>query len=104
MQSEPQRRERLFDLVRQFRTGATQLGIPLQSQSTLTPIQPVILASEKRTLEVSRRLFERGFWVAAIRPPTVPAGTARLRITLSAAHTPQQIAALLDALAVALQT
>ncbi len=103
VQAEPQLRTSLFDRVRQFRDGAAQLGIPLQPQAEPTPIQPLMLGEESRALDLSRRLLERGFWVAAIRPPTVPPGSARLRITLSAAHRSEQVAALLDALAAALK-
>src|SRR6185503_10992579 len=56
------------------------------------PIFPVLLGSEARALAVSAALAARGFFVQAIRPPTVPAGTARLRVTLSAAHTPDEVA------------
>ena len=98
-QSEPERRAKLFDNIASFRDGAAQLGIPLPSQSEPTPIQPLILGDEKRALDLSQELFGRGFWVAAIRPPTVPAGTARLRITLSSAHTAAHIDQLLQALA-----
>ncbi|HEY7774233.1 MAG TPA: 8-amino-7-oxononanoate synthase [Marinagarivorans sp.] len=68
-----------------------------------TAIQPVILASETRVLAVAAALRSAGYWVGAIRPPTVPAGTARLRITLSAAHTKRQIDGLLSALTMALK-
>jgi 8-amino-7-oxononanoate synthase len=63
-----------------------------------TGIQPVIIGDNLATMATGSALFERGFWVGAIRPPTVPPGTARLRITLSAAHTLAQV----DALAAAL--
>ncbi len=99
LQAEPERRARLFDNIERFRRGAAQLGIPLAPAPGLTPIQPLILGEETRALALSQRLFERGYWVAAIRPPTVPKGTARLRITLSAAHTAPQIDGLLNALA-----
>ena len=59
----------------------------------------MVLGDSARALAVSEKLFAAGFWVAAIRPPTVPRGSARLRITLSAAHTEQQVDALLEALA-----
>jgi len=62
------------------------------------PIQPLVIGDAARTMAVSRALFERGFWVAGIRPPTVPAGTSRLRITLSATHEAAHIDALLDAM------
>ena len=62
-------------------------------------MQPLLLGSAELALRVSAALAERGLWVAAIRPPTVPAGTARLRITLSAAHTTEQVEQLLAALA-----
>ena len=96
--SEPERRAKLFDNIARFRRGAAQLGIALAAQAEPTPIQPLILGDEARALGASRKLFERGFWVAAIRPPTVPRGTARLRVTLSAAHTASQIDDLVQAL------
>jgi 8-amino-7-oxononanoate synthase len=101
VQAEPDRRVRLGDHVLRFRTGAAQLGIALGE--SITPIQPLVLGDERRVLAVSAALLERGFWVAAIRPPTVPPGTARLRVTLSAAHAPAQVDALLEALAAALR-
>ena len=61
-----------------------------------------MMGSDRRALACSRALEARGYWVAAIRPPTVPEGTARLRITLSAAHTAAQVDGLLDALAAAI--
>ncbi|MGH8442844.1 MAG: 8-amino-7-oxononanoate synthase [Nevskiaceae bacterium] len=99
--AEPERRARLFDSVARLRVGAAQLGIALGESAT--PIQPLVLGDERRVLAVSGALLQRGFWVAAIRPPTVPRGTARLRITLSAAHGPAQVDALLEALAAALR-
>lgn len=91
------RRERLVGLVRRFRAGAGLLGLRLMASET--PIQPVLLGSNEAALEASRRLMEAGFWVGAIRPPTVPAGTARLRITFTANHTEAQVDGLLEALA-----
>jgi 8-amino-7-oxononanoate synthase len=90
------RRERLAGLIARFRTGAAQLALPLLASST--PIQPVVLPGAARCLAVSRSLMQCGFWVSAIRHPTVPAGTERLRVTISAGHSDQQIDALLDAL------
>jgi len=101
VQAEPQRRAQLSAAVQRFRAGAAQLGIPL-GEST-TPIQPLVLGEERRVLAVSAALFQRGYWVAAIRPPTVPKGTARLRITLCATHSAGQVDGLLEALAVALR-
>ena len=92
-----ERRRTLFALLRRFREGCAQQGIALMPSET--PIQPLVLGDEARALSLSRFLLERGLWVAAIRPPTVPPGTSRLRITLSAAHTPAQIDRLIDALA-----
>jgi 8-amino-7-oxononanoate synthase len=101
VQAEPERCVALHENIRRFRAGAQALGLaPGASQ---TAIQPLILGDEARALAVSQRLYERGYWVAAIRPPTVPKGTARLRITLSASHAAEQIDGLLDALAEALQ-
>jgi 8-amino-7-oxononanoate synthase len=72
------------------------LGLPGRS---LSPIVPVVLGNEERALAASRELEARGFLVSAIRPPTVPAGTARLRVTLSATHEEAQVDALISALA-----
>jgi len=103
------RRERLRALIGRFRRGAAELGIslgtshisPLTSQVS-TPIQPLILGDEASAMAVSDALLERGYLVGAIRPPTVPAGTSRLRITLSAVHSEADVDGLLDALAHAL--
>jgi len=104
LQAEPERRARLFANIRRFREGAAQRGIPLGPRSAIdTPIQPLILGEERRALALSAGLLQRGYWVTAIRPPTVPAGTARLRITLSAAHTEAQVDGLCDALAAGLR-
>jgi len=97
LQAEPQLRQKLETNIRRFREGARHLGIALKESTTA--IQPLIVGDEKRALALSQFLFTRGLWVAAIRPPTVPVGTSRLRITLSAAHTPEQIDRLLEALA-----
>jgi 8-amino-7-oxononanoate synthase len=86
----------LQQLVAHFRAGARQLGLPLLASST--PIQPVLAGSAQRALAWSRQLEAQGILVTAIRPPTVPEGSARLRITLSASHTEQQLERLLDAL------
>lgn len=103
VQAEPERRMRLFENIRRFRDGAGQGGIGLRPARERTPIQPLILGSEQRALALSAYLYERGYWVAAIRPPTVPPGTSRLRITLSAAHTPPQIDGLLATLVAGLK-
>jgi len=91
------RRDHLAALVRQFRTGAQALGLTLMPSDT--PIQPIVIGDSGRAMAWSRRLRDQGLLVTAIRPPTVPAGSARLRVTLSAAHTEAQVARLLDGLA-----
>ena len=64
-----------------------------------TPIQPLLVGTDTHALAMAAALEDRGYWVAPIRPPTVAEGRARLRIAVSAAHEPQQIDGLLDALA-----
>lgn len=96
LQTEAWRCERLAQLVRRFRVGAAALN--LQLMPSTTAIQPIVMGSAEAALQASRQLEAKGFWVAAIRPPTVPAGTSRLRITLSAAHTDAQLDSLLNAL------
>jgi len=92
IRQESGRRERLAALITRFRAAAHAAGVPLVSSST--PIQPVLLGSPAAALAAQRRLAAAGYWVVAIRPPTVPVGSARLRITLSAAHTEAQVDAL----------
>lgn len=96
LRSEGWRREHLNQLIARFRAGATQLGLELMDSPT--PIQPILIGDSARAVEFSRLLRERGLLVGAIRPPTVPAGTARLRVTLSAAHSFEQVERLLAAL------
>ena len=90
------RREHLFSLIRRFRQGVEEIGLPLMASGT--PIQPIVAGTAERALEWSRQLEVEGILVAPIRPPTVPEGSARLRVTLSANHTPGQVDRLLDAL------
>lgn len=96
LEDEPWRREHLQTLIKRFQEGAAQLGLPILPSST--PIQPLMVGSASAAVTLSDKLFRRGFFISAIRPPTVPNNTARLRITLTAAHTEQQIDHLLDAL------
>ncbi len=91
------RREHLAHLVRRFRQGAVGLGLRLSN--SFTPIQPLIAGGPERALAWSRQLERAGILVGAIRPPTVPEGSARLRITFSAAHTETDVDRLLEALA-----
>ena len=97
LRHETWRREHLAALIRQFREGAQQIGLALMDSPT--PIQPIMIGDSAQALRLSRMLRERGLLVTAIRPPTVPAGSARLRVTLSAAHSEAQVQLLLNALA-----
>ncbi|POF86648.1 8-amino-7-oxononanoate synthase [Pseudomonas putida] len=97
LRDESWRREQLAALIRQFREGAEQIG--LQLMDSQTPIQPILIGDSGHAVRLSQMLRERGLLVTAIRPPTVPAGSARLRVTLSAAHTEAQVQLLLNALA-----
>jgi 8-amino-7-oxononanoate synthase len=97
LRTEHWRREHLARLIQQFRSGAEQIG--LQLMDSFTPIQPILIGDAGRALRLSQMLREKGLLVTAIRPPTVPAGGARLRVTLSAAHSEAQVQLLLDALA-----
>ena len=97
LRHETWRREHLAALIRQFREGAQQIGLALMDSPT--PIQPIMIGDSAQALRLSRMLRERGLLVTAIRPPTVPAGGARLRVTLSAAHSEAQVQLLLNALA-----
>ncbi|GAB5452301.1 MAG: 8-amino-7-oxononanoate synthase [Halioglobus sp.] len=97
LREEPGRRAHLHALIERFRQGAQQLQLPLMD--SISPIQPLLVGEPGAALALSEKLRARGVLVGAIRPPTVPAGTARLRITLSAAHSAAQVDTLLDCLA-----
>ena len=96
VQQEQWRRDHLQGLVARFRDGAQSIG--LQLMDSATPIQPILLGEARTALAWSDRLLERNILVTAIRPPTVPAGSARLRVTLSATHSEAQVDRLLEAL------
>lgn len=98
--SDHERRQRLHQRIAQFRVGAAERNIHLLPSQT--PIQPVMVGAGEVTL-IAQQLELAGFHVPAIRPPTVPAGKARLRVTLSALHASADVEALLDALAGALR-
>ncbi|PNF11727.1 8-amino-7-oxononanoate synthase [Enterobacter cancerogenus] len=91
-----ERRQRLAEHIARFRRGLGSL--PYRIAESQSAIQPVIVGENSRALSLAQTLRDRGMWVTAIRPPTVPPGTARLRLTLTAAHESQDIDALLEAL------
>ena len=94
--NEPQRREQLNNNIAQFRESLQASNVRLADSQS--PIQPVLLGSAEAALKASQFLKNNGVWVTAIRPPTVPAGSARLRITLSSAHQTEHIAQLTELL------
>lgn len=91
------RREKLLGLIDRFRAAAQRKGLHLMASES--PIQPVLCGSDATAMALSTALESAGYWVPAIRPPTVPEGKARLRVTLSALHSPQDVDALVDTLA-----
>ena len=99
---EPARRARLAVLAARMKAGLDALGFDVSR--VVAPIFPVVLGGEERALAASRALRERGFFVRAIRPPTVPPGTSRLRVALTAGHSEEQVDAFLGALAEVLRT
>jgi 8-amino-7-oxononanoate synthase len=90
------RRERVLALTARFRAAARQAGVPLAE--SVTPVQPIPLGSARAALTAQQALREAGFWVVAIRSPTVPAGAERLRITLTAGHQESQVDTLVETL------
>jgi 8-amino-7-oxononanoate synthase len=97
VQSESWRRDKLQNLISRFRFAAREQG--LQLMDSMTAIQPILVGDSQKAIAASEALLMLGFWVSAIRPPTVPSGTARLRVTFSANHENHHVDALLDALA-----
>jgi 8-amino-7-oxononanoate synthase len=97
IQTEPRRREKLSYLINYFQQQAHNRNIPFFPSST--PIQSLIIGGAKTSLAISKKLLARGFVIVAIRPPSVPKNTSRLRVTLNCLHTEKQINGLLDNLA-----
>lgn len=97
LQEESWRRSHLQGLIQRFRTGAAELGLPLMTSPTA--IQPLLVGDDAQAMAISAALEAQGILISAIRPPTVPGGTARLRITLSAAHSDANVDQLLSTLA-----
>ena len=96
VENENWRREKLQSLISQFRKGAAELGLTLMDSNTA--IQPVVIGSSGDTVVLSEKLLARNILISAIRPPTVPEGTSRLRITFSATHTEEHVDELLTVL------
>ncbi len=96
VRTEPERRARLHALMAKLKAGLLARGFDVSR--VVSPIFPVVLGSEARALAAAAGLRERGFYVRAIRPPTVPRGTSRLRVALTAGHEPAQLDAFLGAL------
>jgi 8-amino-7-oxononanoate synthase len=96
VREETWRRDKLVQLVARFRRGAQQIGLQLAESNT--PIQPVLINNDEKVMQVGQQLRAAGFLVGAIRPPTVPVGTGRLRITFSADHSEEQVDQLVAAL------
>ncbi|WP_134642937.1 aminotransferase class I/II-fold pyridoxal phosphate-dependent enzyme [Ammonifex thiophilus] len=96
LEEDPEPQARLKANISRLAEGLKALGLPASGE---TPIFPVVLGSEGRALKVASLLFAKGFYVPAIRPPTVPPGTARLRVSVNALHTPYEIDSFLKALA-----
>lgn len=93
VQQETWRREKLQSLIHQFKQGASEIGITLMPSDTA--IQPILVGSTKKAVTLSNQLREKGLLLTAIRPPTIPEGTARLRVTFSANHTEEDVDLLL---------
>ncbi|WBS02939.1 8-amino-7-oxononanoate synthase [Pseudoduganella sp. SL102] len=91
-----QRRSHLARLVAQWHDGLRLKG--WTALPSRTAIQPVVIGANQATMDAAAALYERGFWVGGIRPPTVPADSARLRVTLSAAHAEAEVARLVDSI------
>lgn len=96
LREETWRRDKLEALINQFRKGCESLGLELMDSPT--PIQPIMVGESDKAIQISKGLEEEGIFISAIRPPTVPKGSARLRVTLSAAHSEAQVERLLSAL------
>ncbi|MGH7478636.1 MAG: aminotransferase class I/II-fold pyridoxal phosphate-dependent enzyme, partial [Candidatus Methylomirabilales bacterium] len=95
LDEEPEHRQRLWENVRHFRESLHRLG--LSTEPSVTHILPVMTYDRQRTMGLSERLLELGVFCQGIRPPTVPPGTSRLRFTVTAAHTRDDLDRALEA-------
>lgn len=95
-QTEPERREKLNSNINYFRQATESLH--LQTLNSKTAIQPILLGDSETALQATKLLQQQGLWITAIRPPTVPAGTARIRITISCEHRQSDLDQLINAL------
>jgi 8-amino-7-oxononanoate synthase len=100
VQQESWRRDKLNSLINQFKSGAASLGLDLMPSHT--PVQPLIIGESQHAIVCSQALLSNGIYIPAIRPPTVPEGSARLRISFSADHEEAHVTRLLDTLATVL--
>ncbi|MFP8966398.1 8-amino-7-oxononanoate synthase [Pokkaliibacter sp. CJK22405] len=98
LSEESWRRDQVLSNVRYFRQLAQEAGLPLMLSET--PIQPLLIGDEALAMQMATNLREAGFWITAIRPPTVPAGTSRLRVTLTAEHQSHEIERLVSQLSI----
>ena len=98
IEEETWRREQLTKLIARLKSELQSQPMRWQLLPSATPIQPLVIGGNEQAMEVSEALRERGMLVPAIRPPTVPQGTARLRISLSAAHSEEDVVRLAVAL------
>lgn len=100
IEHETWRRKKLQELAHYFIEKAQSYSLPIISKQ-LTPIKSIVIGDANTTLEIQRHLFEKGFYVSCIRPPTVPVGTSRIKISLNCRHTTEEISHLLEQLAYA---
>jgi 8-amino-7-oxononanoate synthase len=96
IQSEPDRRKRLQDNAAFVRNVFVEMGLNIGN--SITQIIPVILGDSAKAMKVSRKLYDAGYFISAIRPPTVPPGTARLRVSVQTNHTQEQLEGLCETL------
>lgn len=96
IQSEPQHLQQLNENIAYFKTCCSQAELDIEDSQTA--IQPLLIGDDEKAISLSQKLFDKGFLVTAIRPPTVPEGTSRLRITLSAKHRREHIDQLIETL------
>jgi 8-amino-7-oxononanoate synthase len=94
--AESWRRDKLKSLTERFRQGSGQIGLELMPSTS--PIQPILIGDSRKATALSEALLDAGLLVSAIRPPTVPQGSARLRVTFSAAHEEWQVDRLMNEL------